>query len=106
MIETQLKVPIATMIITATSAAIGICATHAPAKTTISNKNTPAENADSRPRPPDFTLITDCRIIAQTAMHPTNHEAKLAINYPTDSRLVLIRDTGRRYSGNRRMHYE
>jgi hypothetical protein len=38
----QLKVPMDTMIITATSAAIGICATQSPRNTTISSRNTPA----------------------------------------------------------------
>jgi len=58
-IEPQLKVPMDTMIITATSAAIGIRATQSPMKTTISSRNTPAASVERRPRPPDFTLMTD-----------------------------------------------
>ena len=57
-IEAQLKVPIETMIITATSAAIGIIATRSPAKTTITIRKTPAANVESRPRPPDLMLMT------------------------------------------------
>ena len=57
--ELQLKVPIDTMIMTATSAAIGIRPTVSPSTTTRMSSNTPATKVDSRPRPPDFTLMTD-----------------------------------------------
>nr|AAD47995.1 hypothetical protein G [Pseudomonas sp. R9] len=57
--ESQLKVPMDTMIITATSAAIGICFSQSPRKTTISSRNTPAARDDRRERPPDFTLMID-----------------------------------------------
>jgi hypothetical protein len=40
--EAQLKVPMETMIITATSAAIGICATQSPRNTTMISRKTPA----------------------------------------------------------------
>src|SRR5690625_7766639 len=61
--ELHEKVPIDTMIITATKAAMGICLSHSSKNTIKINKKTPAEKVDKRPRPPDFTLITDCPII-------------------------------------------
>ncbi|MCY1423353.1 hypothetical protein D9M71_390620 [compost metagenome] len=57
--ESQLKVPIDTMIITATSAAMGIWLTQSLRNTTINSSTTPAIRVDKRVRPPDFTLITD-----------------------------------------------
>src|SRR5690606_40178769 len=68
--DSQLKVPIDTIIITATNAAIGICDTHSSRNTTRISSMTPATSVDRRPRPPDFTLITDWPIIAQPAMPP------------------------------------
>ena len=88
--ESQLKVPMLTMIITATSAAIGIRLTQGPRNTTITSRNTPATSADRRPRPPDFTLITDWPIIAQPAMPPMNPVATLARPWPTHSRFLLL----------------
>src|SRR5690554_1249674 len=58
-IEVQEKVPIETMIITATKAAIGICFNQSPKKTINTKSKAPAVKVDNRPRPPDFTLITD-----------------------------------------------
>ena len=77
--EAQLKVPMDTMIITATSAAIGMRATQSPTNTTISSRNTPAVKVDSRPRPPDFTLMTVWPIMAQPAMPPRKPVAMLAM---------------------------
>src|SRR5690554_4590946 len=57
--ELQEKVPIDTIIITATSAAIGICLIQSLKNTTIINKKKPATKVDKRPRPPDLMLITD-----------------------------------------------
>src|SRR5690554_769606 len=88
--DDQLKVPIDTMIITATTAALGICATQSPKKTTSISKNTPAIKVDKRVRPPDLTLITDCPIMAQPAMPPKNPEAMLAVPWPTHSRFLLL----------------
>ncbi|MDT4871593.1 hypothetical protein FQZ97_1067290 [compost metagenome] len=58
-IESQLKVPMLTMIITATRAAIGISLTQGPRNTIRIRRNRPAQKVESRPRPPDFTLMTD-----------------------------------------------
>ena len=69
--DSQLKVPIDTMIMTATSAAIGIWRIKSSRNTTRMIRQTPATSVDRRVRPPDFTLITDCPIIAQPAMPPT-----------------------------------
>jgi hypothetical protein len=50
--------------------AIGIWRTQGAPKTTSISSTTPAIIVDRRPRPPDFTLITDWPIIAQPAMLP------------------------------------
>lgn len=63
----------ATVIITATNAAIGIWRTQAAPYTTI-RRTTPATRHDKRPRPPERTLITDCPIVAQPAMPPKQME--------------------------------
>ena len=56
--ECQSKVPTETMIITATSAAIGMRATTSPKPTTRMSRKTPARNVEIRVRAPDaFTLI-------------------------------------------------
>jgi len=89
-IESQLKVPIDTMIITATRAAMGIWLTHSLRKTTISSSTTPATRHDRRPRPPDFTLITDWPIMAQPAMPPSRPEAILAMPWPLHSRFLSL----------------
>ncbi len=73
-IDAQLKVPIDTMIRTATSAAMGMRATQSPKNTTMINSKTPAVRVDKRPRPPDFTLMTDCPIMAQPAIPPMKPE--------------------------------
>ena len=72
------NVPMDTMIITATSAGMGICFTHGPKTTSNTSRKTPAVNVESRPRPPDFTLMTDCPIIAQPAMPPKRPETMFA----------------------------
>ncbi len=59
LIDDHENVPIETMIITATSAAIGIWLTRSPSTTMRKSRKTPAQKLDSRPRPPDFTLIID-----------------------------------------------
>ena len=59
LIDDQLNVPIETMIIIATSAAIGICFTQSPRTTIMNNRKTPAQKQDNLPRPPDFTLMID-----------------------------------------------
>jgi hypothetical protein len=66
------------MIMTATSAAMGIIFTHPPNTTIKISRKTPATKVESRPRPPDFTLMTVCPIIAQPAMPPKNPETIFA----------------------------
>ena len=59
------------MIITATSAAIGMTATTSPRPTTRTSRNTPARNVEIRVRAPEaFTLIIVCPIMAQPPMPP------------------------------------
>ncbi len=53
-------------------------------------KNSPAISVDSLPRPPDFTLITDCPIIAQPAIPPKKPLIILAIPCPLDSWFLLL----------------
>src|SRR5690625_4531961 len=72
LIEDHEKVPIETMIMIATRAGIGMRATQSPRKTTRISSTAPAVKVDSRPRPPDFTLMIDWPIIAQPAMPPMN----------------------------------
>ena len=79
-----------TMIITATRAAIGIWLTQRPRNTTITSSRTPAVSADRRPRPPDFTLMTDWPIMAQPAMPPIKPVAMLATPWPMHSRFLLL----------------
>ena len=79
-----------TMTITATSAAIGIMTSHFAATRIKTSRKEPAANADSRPRPPDFTLITDWPIIAHPAMPPKSPAAMFAIPCPRDSRFLSL----------------
>ncbi len=88
--EDQLNVPTETMIMMATSAGIGMMATRPPRTTIMTSRKTPAENDDSRPRPPDFTLMTDCPIMAQPAMPPMNPVAVLATPCATHSRFLSL----------------
>ncbi|MDT4834415.1 hypothetical protein FQZ97_680510 [compost metagenome] len=88
--ERQLNVLIDTMIMTATSAAMGICFTHGPRNTTMMSSSTPAVSDDSRPRPPDFTLMTDWPIMAQPGMPPRNPATMFAIPWPLHSRFLSL----------------
>jgi hypothetical protein len=78
LIEDHEKVPIETMIMIATSAGIGMIATRSPRPTTRISSMAPATKVDSRPRPPDFTLMIDWPIMAQPAMPPMKPVAVLA----------------------------
>ena len=89
-IDFQLNVPIDTMIITATSAAIGIRSIHWSRNTTIISKKLPAIKVDKRPRPPDLILITDCPIIAQPAIPPKSPAPILAMPWPLHSRFLSL----------------
>src|SRR5690606_24705719 len=88
--EDQLKVPIETMIITATRAAMGIWLTQSLRNTTRTNSTAPATRQDNRVRPPDFTLITDWPIMAQPAIPPMSPEAILATPWPLHSRFLSL----------------
>ncbi len=89
-IDSQLKVPMETMIITATRAAMGMRDTQSPRNTTNTSSTTPAIRVDNRVRPPDFMLITDWPIMAQPAMPPRKPEATLAIPWPRHSRCLSL----------------
>ena len=55
----QAKVPITTINITPTKAAIGICSMTCAPKRTKQSKATAATIPESRPRPPEFTFMID-----------------------------------------------
>ena len=85
------NVPITTINITPTSAAIGICSINGARNRTNSNRQTAAVIPDKRPRPPEFTLINDCPIIAQPPMPPNIPQTRFATPCPIHSRLPLPR---------------
>ena len=66
----QANVPITTMNITPTRAANGICSIQDDATTINKSRNKAAAIPASRVRPPDFTLIMDCPIMAHPPMPP------------------------------------
>ncbi len=74
----------------ATSAGIGIWLTQGPCATQKTSSITPAKAQESRPRPPDFTLIMLWPIIAQPAMPPMKPVAVLARPWPMHSRLRSV----------------
>ena len=76
--EVQSKVLMETMIITATSAPIGICRTQGCRVSSIPISVSPATSEERRVRPPEVTLITDCPIMAQPAMPPKKPVTMLA----------------------------
>ena len=85
------NVPITTINITPTKAAIGICSITGARKSTNIKRQTAAVIPDARPRPPEFTLINDCPIIAQPPMPPNRPQTILAAPCPTHSRLPCPR---------------
>ncbi len=87
----QLKVPTETMIITATSAPIGIWPTKVPSTITRIKRNTPEARVDRRARPPERWLIIDWPIMAQPAMPPRKPVRMLAMPWPCDSRFLSER---------------
>ena len=75
----QAKVPITTMNITPTNAAMGICSIMlAPNKTKVS-KAIAATIPESLPLPPELTLMMDCPIIAHPPMPPKSPLRILAV---------------------------
>ncbi|MNV58815.1 hypothetical protein D3C71_1512070 [compost metagenome] len=89
-IEPQLNVPMDTMIMTATSAGMGILATKGPSTTIRNSRKEPATNVESRVEPPDFTLMTDWPIMAQPPMPPKKPVTKFAMPWPLHSRRLLL----------------
>jgi|GEM_PF-6868722 len=89
-IEAQLKVPMETMIITATSAGIGMRPTQGPSTASRNSRKAPATKVDSRPRPPELTLITDWPIMAQPPMPPNRAATMLALPWPAHSRRLSL----------------
>ena len=103
LIEAHLKVPIETMIMIATSAGIGIRLTRSPSTRIRNSRNTPATKVDSRPRPPDFTLMTDWPIMAQPAMPPKKPVAEVG-DALADAFAVLVARGVSQLVDDRRRH--
>ncbi len=76
--ERHEKVLIDTMIITATSAAIGMMRTRSSSTRMRNSRKAPATKVDSRPRPPERTLMTDWPIMAQPPMPPISADGDVA----------------------------
>ena len=72
------KVLITTINITPTRAAIGICSISGDKNKMNVSKARAATIPDNLPRPPEFTLIMDCPIIAQPPIPPKNPFTTLA----------------------------
>ena len=89
-IEFQLNVPIDTITMTATSAGIGMRPTTGPSTDSRNIRNAPATKVESRLRPPEVTLMTDCPIIAQPPMPPTSAAAMFAPPWPAHSRRLSL----------------
>ena len=77
--EFQAKVPITTINITPTNAAKGICSMIELPTRIKSKRKTAADMPAIRVRPPDFTFIIDCPIIAQPPMPPKNPVTTFAV---------------------------
>ena len=85
----QSKVPTETMIMTATSAAIGMTATTSPRPTTRISRKTPARKVEIRVRAPEaLTLIIVWPIMAQPPMPPKKPVTMLATPWPQASRVL------------------
>ena len=89
-IDDQLKVPIDTMIITATRAAIGILATHSPMKT-ISQQQEDA-GAQRRQTPAATRLHVDHRLADhRAARHPADETGRDIRDALADAFAILVR---------------
>ncbi len=86
----QSNVLIATMIITATSAPIGMMRTRSPSSRIIANRNTPATKVLRRVRAPLPTLMIDWPIMAQPAMPPKQPVTTFARPWPRASRFLSL----------------
>src|SRR3546814_7802770 len=76
--EPQLKVPIDTMIITATSAGIGIRATSGPSTTIRTRRKIPDTKVERRVSTPDLTFMTDC---PRTEEHTSELQSLMRTSY-------------------------
>ncbi|MNT24034.1 hypothetical protein D3C72_1594830 [compost metagenome] len=88
--ERHENVPMETMIITATRAAIGMMRTRSSSTRMRNSRKAPATKVESRPRPPELTLMTDWPIMAQPPMPPMRAEAMLLVPCPMHSWLLLL----------------
>ena len=88
--DDQSNVEIETMNITATSAPIGMSTSQSERTRMKTSRKPPAASVERRPRPPDFTLITDCPIIAQPAIPPKKPDTILAMPCPRASRFLSL----------------
>ena len=85
LIEFHAKVPITTMNITPTSAASGISSITDDPTRMKSSRQTAAATPAIRVRPPEFTLIIDCPIMAQPPMPPKKPVTTLAVPWAMHS---------------------
>ena len=82
----QANVPMTTMNITPTNAAIGICSISGAPKRINDNRPRAATTPESRPRPPELTLMMLWPIIAQPPIPPNKPLIKLALPWAIHSR--------------------
>ena len=87
----QANVPMTTMNITPTKAAIGICSMTCAPNNTKQSSAIAATIPDKRPRPPELTLMIDCPIIAQPPIPPKRPLRILAAPWAKHSRFPLPR---------------
>ena len=76
------------MNITPTSAAMGTASISGARNRMNNNSAIAAVMPESRPRPPDFTLMSDWPIIAHPPMPPKNPVTTLATPWPQPSRVL------------------
>ena len=79
LIDAHSNVPITTMNMTPTSAAIGIMPIHGPRKRMKASSSSAATMPERRLRPPEFTLIRDWPIMAQPPIPPNTPQVMLAM---------------------------
>src|SRR5699024_2005524 len=91
--EPQSTVPMATMTIIPARIGIGICTTKPPKPMIKKRRNETAIKVDNRLLAPDFTLITDCPIMAQPPMPPKKPVMIFAMPCPRDSLFLLLKES-------------
>ena len=87
LIDAHSKVPITTMNMTPTSAAMGIMPIQGPRKRMNASSSSAATMPERRLRPPEFTLMRDWPIMAQPPIPPKNPQVMFAMPWPTHSLL-------------------